>query len=145
MPFSSGSLYGRYDGATIGFAFNSSNANNPNALQAFDILQVIAPGGQCIFQLTNAGVVNINSAVTLPTSKENAVLVQVPMVISAYNSLPAVPTAAQIWAAVTPLNYNGAQEDVIQISTDTQMNAIEGGGGGGVIFRITYQGAIALS
>jgi len=142
MPLSSGSLYGRYNGASIGFAFNTSNANNPNTLQAQDIVQVLTPGGNCIFQLTNSGIANINSAVK---SSSQAVLIKVPMVITGYNSLPANPSAAQIWAAVTPLNYFGAQEDIIQITNDTAMNAVEGGGGGAIIFRLLYNGAVAYS
>ena len=146
MPFTAGAVYGRYNGSTVGFAFNSSNLNNPNGAQALDILQVRAPGGSIIYQLTSAGVVNIGSAIVNPTGNFNSVLVKVAMENGPYASLPANPTSAQIWAAMTPLNYNGAQQDLLQISRDIEMNANEGiAGGGGVVLRLTYNGALATS
>jgi hypothetical protein len=65
------------------------------------------------------------------------------MVITAYNSLPASPTAAQICAAAFPQNYNNQKLDLIQYESDIATVNVQGGGF--VVWRLLYNGSTATS
>jgi hypothetical protein len=144
MPFSNGSLYGKLDGQSVSGSnnpFNACNATNPNQQPAKDVFQILAPGGACLLQVTAAGVVNVNVAAGSFTP--DVVVAKVQMVITAYNSLPASPTAAQICAAAFPQNYNNQKLDLIQYESD--IATINTQGGGFVVWRLLYNGATATS
>ena len=144
MPFSNGSLYGKLEGQAVSGnnnPFNGCNATNPNQQPAKDIFQIIAPGGACLLQVTAAGVVNTNVAAGSFTP--DVVVAKVQMVITAYNSLPASPTAAQICAAAFPQNYNNQKLDLIQFESDIATINVQGGGF--VVWRLLYNGATATS
>ena len=144
MPFSNGSLYGKLEGQSVSGnnnPFNGCNATNPNQQPAKDIFQIIAPGGACLLQVTAAGVVNTNVAAGSFTP--DVVVAKVQMVITAYNSLPASPTAAQICAAAFPQNYNNQKLDLIQFESDIATINVQGGGF--VVWRLLYNGATATS
>ena len=144
MPFSNGSLYGKLEGQAVSGnnnPFNGCNATNPNQQPAKDIFQIIAPGGACLLQVTAAGVVNTNVAAGSFTP--DVVVAKVQMVITAYNSLPASPTAAQICAAAFPQNYNNQKLDLIQYESDIATVNVQGGGS--VVWRLLYNGATATS
>lgn len=143
MAFTNGSLYGRYNGSTLLLAFNTSNAGNPNSVPAHNLFKIVGPGGQILLQVNPTGVVSLN---VTSSGFQGSQIAVVNCGIQAFNSLPAVPTAAQIMAAVFPQNYNGAQLDIFQISSDIEMNAVEGvGGGGAVIYRLKFDGSTATS
>jgi hypothetical protein len=144
MPFSNGSLYGKLEGQAVSGnnnPFNACNATNPNQQPAKDVFQILAPGGACLLQVTAAGVVNVNVAAGSFTP--DVVVAKVQMVITAYNSLPASPTAAQICAAAFPQNYNNQKLDLIQYESD--IATINTQGGGFVVWRLLYNGATATS
>ena len=144
MAFTNGSLYGKLDGQTItgnNNPFNGCNATNPNQQPAKDVFQILAPGGACLLQVTAAGVVNTNVAAGSFTP--DVVVAKVQMVITAYNSLPASPTAAQICAAAFPQNYNNQKLDLIQYESDIATINIQGGGF--VVWRLLYNGSTATS
>ena len=144
MPFSNGSLYGKLEGQAVSGnnnPFNGCNATNPNQQPAKDIFQIIAHGGACLLQVTAAGVVNTNVAAGSFTP--DVVVAKVQMVITAYNSLPASPTAAQICAAAFPQNYNNQKLDLIQYESDIATVNVQGGGF--VVWRLLYNGATATS
>ena len=144
MSFSNGSLYGKLEGQSVSGnnnPFNGCNATNPNQQPAKDIFQIIAPGGACLLQVTAAGVVNTNVAAGSFTP--DVVVAKVQMVITAYNSLPASPTAAQICAAAFPQNYNNQKLDLIQFESDIATINVQGGGF--VVWRLLYNGATATS
>ena len=144
MSFSNGSLYGKLEGQSVSGnnnPFNGCNATNPNQQPAKDIFQIIAPGGACLLQVTAAGVVNTNVAAGSFTP--DVVVAKVQMVITAYNSLPASPTAAQICAAAFPQNYNNQKLDLIQFESDIATINVQGGGS--VVWRLLYNGATATS
>ena len=144
MPFSNGSLYGKLEGQAVSGnnnPFNGCNATNPNQQPAKDIFQIIAPGGACLLQVTAAGVVNTNVAAGSFTP--DVVVAKVQMVITAYNSLPASPTAAQICAAAFPQNYNNQKLDLIQYESDIATVNVQGGGS--VVWRLLYNGSTATS
>lgn len=144
MPFSNGSLYGKLEGQAVSGnnnPFNACNATNPNQQPAKDVFQIIAPGGACLLQVTAAGVVNTNVAAGSFTP--DVVVAKVQMVITAYNSLPASPTAAQICAAAFPQNYNNQKLDLIQYESD--IATINTQGGGFVVWRLLYNGSTATS
>lgn len=151
MPFTAGSLYGKFEGSTIANgtqnAFNSSNTSNPNIVPANDLFQILAPGGACLLQVTAAGVVNVNVAKGSFTSA--TVIATVQMTIAQYNSLPAVPTASQIMAAAFPINFQNQQYDIFQIEADIASGPVGAVGtilgGGGVVMRLTYNGTVATS
>ena len=144
MPFSNGSLYGKLEGQAISGnnnPFNACNTTNPNQQPAKDVFQILAPGGACLLQVTAAGVVNVNVAAGSFTP--DVVVAKVQMVITAYNSLPASPTAAQICAAAFPQNYNNQKLDLIQYESDIATINIQGGGF--VVWRLLYNGSTATS
>jgi hypothetical protein len=144
MPFSNGSLYGKLDGQSVSGnnnPFNACNTTNPNQQPAKDVFQILAPGGACLLQVTAAGVVNTNVAAGSFTP--DVVVAKVQMVITAYNSLPASPTAAQICAAAFPQNYNNQKLDLIQYESDIATINIQGGGF--VVWRLLYNGSTATS
>jgi hypothetical protein len=144
MPFSNGSLYGKLEGQAISGnnnPFNACNTTNPNQQPAKDVFQILAPGGACLLQVTAAGVVNTNVAAGSFTP--DVVVAKVQMVITAYNSLPASPTAAQICAAAFPQNYNNQKLDLIQYESDIATINIQGGGF--VVWRLLYNGSTATS
>jgi hypothetical protein len=135
MAFTPGSLYGRYNGSTLGFAFNVSNAGNPNKSQALDLFQIIA-NGSCVLNVSNSGIVN--SPALNPTNGT--------MIAPVQGSTALGTTAAQVCQATFPVNYNGAQLDLFQISSDIEMNGVENvAGGGGVIFRLLYNGSTSTT
>jgi len=144
MAFTNGSLYGKLDGQTVSGnnnPFNACNATNPNQQPAKDVFQILAPGGACLLQVTAAGVVNTNVAAGSFTP--DVVVAKVQMVITAYNSLPASPTAAQICAAAFPQNYNNQKLDLIQYESDIATINVQGGGF--VVWRLLYNGSTATS
>ena len=144
MPFSNGSLYGKLEGQAISGnnnPFNACNTTNPNQQPAKDVFQILAPGGACLLQVTAAGVVNTNVAAGSFTP--DVVVAKVQMVLTAYNSLPASPTAAQICAAAFPQNYNNQKLDLIQYESDIATINIQGGGF--VVWRLLYNGSTATS
>jgi hypothetical protein len=144
MAFTNGSLYGKLDGQSVSGSnnpFNACNATNPNQQPAKDVFQILAPGGACLLQVTAAGVVNTNVAAGSFTP--DVVVAKVQMVITAYNSLPASPTAAQICAAAFPQNYNNQKLDLIQYESDIATINIQGGGF--VVWRLLYNGSTATS
>jgi hypothetical protein len=144
MPFSNGSLYGKLDGQSVSGSnnpFNACNTTNPNQQPAKDVFQILAPGGACLLQVTAAGVVNVNVAAGSFTP--DVVVAKVQMVLTAYNSLPASPTAAQICAAAFPQNYNNQKLDLIQYESDIATINIQGGGF--VVWRLLYNGSTATS
>ena len=144
MPFSNGSLYGKLEGQAISGnnnPFNACNTTNPNQQPAKDVFQILAPGGACLLQVTAAGVVNVNVAAGSFTP--DVVVAKVQMVLTAYNSLPASPTAAQICAAAFPQNYNNQKLDLIQYESDIATINIQGGGF--VVWRLLYNGSTATS
>jgi hypothetical protein len=136
--FTKGSLYGKFNGSSIAFAFDSSNANNPNASQQLDLFQIHIPGGKTIFRVDYAGNVTFGSGVSGPTFGT-----MIARVLGS-NAL-GVDTAAHIMAATFPLNYNGAKQDIFQIASDVEMNAVEAAaavaGGDVLIYRLDYAGA----
>jgi hypothetical protein len=145
MAFTNGTLYGQYDGQTVGdkttSAWNGCNTGNPNLTPKNDIFQIVSPGGTCLLQVTSNYVVNTNVAAGSFTN--TCELARVQMTTAQYNSLAASPTAAQICAAAFPQNYNNQQLDIFQVATSVVQGTIAGGGG--VIFRLTYAGATATS
>jgi len=149
MAFTLGTLYGQFNGNTLLLAFNSSNPTNPNAAPVNDLFQVRAPGGNCLLQVTAAGVVNINltpvSPVAGPQSWTNVTqIATVQLVESLYAGLPAVPTASQICAVAFPSNFNTDQLDIFQIATNIAASSNQSGGNG-VVFRLLYNGSTATS
>ena len=144
MAFTNGSLYGKLEGQAVSGnnnPFNACNATNPNQQPAKDVFQILAPGGACLLQVTAAGVVNVNVAAGSFTP--DVVVAKVQMVLTAYNSLPASPTAAQICAAAFPQNYNNQKLDLIQYESDIATINIQGGGF--VVWRLLYNGSTATS
>ena len=144
MAFTNGSLYGKLEGQTVSGnnnPFNACNTTNPNQQPAKDVFQILAPGGACLLQVTAAGVVNTNVAAGSFTP--DVVVAKVQMVLTAYNSLPASPTAAQICAAAFPQNYNNQKLDLIQYESDIATINIQGGGF--VVWRLLYNGSTATS
>lgn len=143
MAFTNGSLYGLLEGNTTGThtnsAFNSCNTTNPNYHPANDYFQILAPGGKVLFNVDSTG-----TAHTAPTSPtKSTVVATVQMTEPQYKGLASTPTAAQITAAAFPLNYAKQQLDIFQVATDIASPTVRGGGG--VIFRLRYNGAIATS
>jgi len=144
MAFTNGSLYGKLEGQAVSGnnnPFNACNTTNPNQQPAKDVFQILAPGGACLLQVTAAGVVNVNVAAGSFTP--DVVVAKVQMVLTAYNSLPASPTAAQICAAAFPQNYNNQKLDLIQYESDIATINIQGGGF--VVWRLLYNGSTATS
>jgi hypothetical protein len=144
MAFTNGSLYGKLEGQAVSGnnnPFNGCNTTNPNQQPAKDVFQILAPGGACLLQVTAAGVVNVNVAAGSFTP--DVVVAKVQMVLTAYNSLPASPTAAQICAAAFPQNYNNQKLDLIQYESDIATINIQGGGF--VVWRLLYNGSTATS
>ena len=144
MAFTNGSLYGKLEGQTVSGnnnPFNACNTTNPNQQPAKDVFQILAPGGACLLQVTAAGVVNTNVAAGSFTP--DVVVAKVQMVLTAYNSLPASPTAAQICAAAFPQNYNNQKLDLIQYESDIATINVQGGGF--VVWRLLYNGSTATS
>ena len=151
MPFTAGSLFGKYEGSQAlnngQSAFNSSNPTNPNEEQSLDIFQILSPGGGCLLQVTAAYVVNTN--VGAGSFTRGTVVGSYQMGIAQYNSLVSSPTASQICAAAFSVNFNGPQWDILQIENDLisgsigQTGAILGGGG--VVWRLLYNGSTATS
>jgi hypothetical protein len=144
MAFTNGSLYGKLEGQAVSGnnnPFNACNTTNPNQQPAKDVFQILAPGGACLLQVTAAGVVNTNVAAGSFTP--DVVVAKVQMVITAYNSLPASPTAAQICAAAFPQNYNNQKLDLIQYESDIATINVQGGGF--VVWRLLYNGSTATS
>lgn len=150
MPFTNGSLFGKFDGQSslnnTNNAFNSSNITNPNQQPVNDLFQIIAPGGACLLQVTAAGAVNTSVAAGSFTNA--CVVAKVQMTIQQYNSLPASPTASQICQAAFPLNFANQQLDLFQVETDIASGPVGlvgmVPGGGGVIFRLLYNGSTSL-
>jgi hypothetical protein len=153
MAFTAGSLYGKFEGSTAlnnsQSAFTGSNLNNPNAVPAIDLFQILAPGGACLLQVTAAYAVNTN--VAAGSFSSSTVVATVQMTSPQYNGLvnKTGSTAAQICAAAFPLNYGAQQLDLIQVEADLQSGAPGQtnniAGGGAVAWRLDYAGAAHTS
>ncbi len=153
MSFSNGSLYGKFEGSlatnSSQSAFTGSNLNNPNKVPAIDLFQILAPGGACLLQVTAAYAVNTN--VAAGSFSSSTIVATVQMTINQYNGLAnkTGSTASQIMAATVPLNFANQQLDIFQVEVDLpsgatgQVGAIAGGGA--VVFRLTFAGAVATS
>ena len=145
MAFTNGSLFGRFDGQGTGdvnnTAFNNCNATNPNLQPKNDLFQILAVGGKCLLRVNSAGTVTTNVAAGAQTAA--AMVAQVQLTAGQSIGLAASPTAAQICAAAFPANYNNQQLDIFQVSTDTPTSNVAGGGG--VIFRLKFDGSTATS
>lgn len=145
MAFTNGSLFGRQDGQATGdntnSAFNSCNTTNPNLSPKKDLFQILAPGGAVLLRVNSAGTVTTNVAPGVATPDTEIATVQ--MTAPQFASLPANPTASQICQAAFPANFNSQQLDIFQISTD--IPTINVAGGGGVIFRLLYNGTTSTT
>lgn len=131
MAATNGTLYGVYNGSTVGFAFNTSNANNPNAAQALDLFQIKGEGGNVLLNVTNAGTVHAPGV-----SATNGTMIGVIEGTSALGT-----TAALVCQGTFPENYANQQLDIFQVISAIEMNPVEGvGGGGALIGRLTYAG-----
>jgi hypothetical protein len=143
MPFTPGSIFGRFNGATLPFAFGSSNPDNPNFQPSHSLLVIKAPGGNRLLVVNSAGVVATNQGIG---TLDGNIIAVYQMTAAQFKALPTSGyTAAQVCAAAFPENTNGAQSDLIQISYNTQMNKIQGGGGGSLVYRVNYQGSVLLT
>ncbi|MDA4129270.1 MAG: hypothetical protein OK457_00725 [Thaumarchaeota archaeon] len=144
MAFTNGSLFGIFDGQATGdvtnTAFNACNLNNPNASPKTDLFLILSLGEGCLLQVTSAGVVNTN--VAAGSFSDGAQIAVVQLTAGQMLGLPANPTASQICQAAFPLNFGNQQLDIFQIGTFSP--TINVPGGGGVIYRLTYNG-VALT
>jgi hypothetical protein len=145
MAFTNGSLYGLFDGQATGdvtnTAFNGCNTSSPNLQPKWDLLQILSPGEGCLLQVTSAGVVNTNVAAGSFTDGTQVATIQ--LTTAQFLGLPANPTASQICQAAFPLNFANQQLDIFQIGTFSPTVNVPGGGG--VVFRLLYNGTTATS
>jgi hypothetical protein len=145
MAFTTGSLFGQFQGNSTGnvanTAFNSSNLTNPNKQPGMDIFQILGPGGNVYLRVSSAGAVTTNVSPGVAT--DSTVVATYQMTGAQANGLGASPSAAQICAAAFPINYNNQQLDLIQIASEIASPSV--GGGGGVVWRLRYNGATATS
>lgn len=137
MAFTTGnSLYGKYNGSTVGFMNNVANLGNPNGFQNLDLFQIVGEGGTVLLNVTNSGTVYAPGVA--PT---NGTMIAVIEGTSALGT-----TAALVCQGTFPSNYNNQQYDIFQISNDIELNGVENvAGGGGVIGRLTYNGTFSTT